>query len=287
VRNGEIGSVGSLGLGIGWRPELAHFIAGRDDLGFVEVIAENFDPKAPVPRALEQLRERGVRIIPHGISLSLGSAEPVDLKRVEHLARLAEEFDSPLVSEHIAFVRSEGVEIGHLTPLPRTHAALEVLVENVNAAKKILPVPLALENIAALFDWPEQEFSEPDFVTEALEQTDTRLLLDVANAYANCRNRRIDAMAQLAEFPLERLAYVHMGGGREQDGIVHDTHFDPLLPGALDLLRRLCSEMTPPGVMLERDENFSSPEEINSELQRISQAMKGDQRINLSAYLNS
>src|SRR4051812_17455641 len=124
-----------LGLGIGWRPEIALTIDRRRDLGFVELLAEDFDPTRPLPRPVEQLRDRGVRVIPHGVSLSLGGAEPIDPRRVERLARLAQRVNAPLVSEHIAFVRAGGNETGHLLPLPRTRAALDVLVENVLAAK--------------------------------------------------------------------------------------------------------------------------------------------------------
>jgi uncharacterized protein (UPF0276 family) len=114
---------------------------------------------------------------------------------------------------------------------------------------------------------------EAEFVSEALESTDSLLLLDISNAYANAHNRRLDAIAQLASFPLHRLAYVHMGGGREEDGLIHDTHFDPVLPGALELLRQFCAVKNPPGVMLERDDNFSSAEDVNRELDQIREAI--------------
>ena len=266
---------GSLGLGIGWRPELAYFIDRRADFGFVEVVAENLNGGGPIPQPLQQLRERGVQIIPHGVSLSLGGAERVDQRRVDHLARLAEKLESPMVSEHIAFVRAGGVEIGHLTPLPRTRQALEVLIENVRMAKRTLPVPLALENIAALFDWPQQEMEEWQFVTEVLEQTDCLLLLDISNSYASAFNRGIDPTVDLRRAPLERLAYVHMGGGVEREGVIHDTHSDPVLPGALELLSRLCEIARPPGVMLEQDDHFPPPEQLSAELDRIRQAMTG------------
>src|SRR2546423_1356888 len=148
-------SMTQLGLGIGWRPELALMIERRRDLGFVEIIADSIDPRRPLPPPLISLREHGVQIVPHGVSLSLGGAEPLDLKRVEHLAAVARAVDAPLVSEHIAFVRAGGREAGHLLPIPRTRTALRVLVDNVRRAIDSLPVPLALENISALFDWPD------------------------------------------------------------------------------------------------------------------------------------
>ena len=170
-----------LGLGIGWRPEIALAIDRRSDLGFVEVIAESIDPRAGIPQPLAVLRSQGVRIVPHGIRLSLGGAEPLDMKRVKRLANVARVLGAPLVSEHIAFVRAGGVEAGHLLPIARTRASLDVLIDNVKRAQDLLPVPLALENISALFEWPDAEMSEADFVGEALERTGALLLLDIAS----------------------------------------------------------------------------------------------------------
>jgi uncharacterized protein (UPF0276 family) len=264
----------SLGLGIGWRPEIALAIERRRDLGFVEVVAEHFPHDRPLPGALDTLRDRGLRIIPHGISLSLGGAEPVDVNRVRAMADLATRVDAPLVSEHIAFVRAGGVEAGHLLPVPRTRAALDVLVENVLRAKEQFPVPLALENISTLFDWPDAEIDEADFVTEALERTDCLMLLDVANVWANARNLGGDPVALLKRVPLERLAYVHVGGGEERDGVYHDTHAAAVPGGVIELLGELCAIARPPGVMLERDDDFPPDEQIMSELDAIARATR-------------
>ena len=155
-----------LGLGIGWRPELALLCERRADLGFVEITVENFADGAPLPRSLRRLQERGVVVIPHGISLSLGGAEPVDQARIDRLARMAERCAAPLASEHIAFVRAGGVEIGHLTPIPRTRASVDAVVANVRRVRETLGVPLALENIAALFEWPDAEMDESEFVRD-------------------------------------------------------------------------------------------------------------------------
>ncbi len=176
------------GVGIGWRPEIAGFVADLPGLRFTEVIAESVRPGHP-PRLLTDLRDRGVRVVPHGVRLSLGGAEPVAAERVAHLAAAAEALAAPLVSEHVAFVRAGGTEAGHLLPVPRTRAALDALADNVRRTCAELPVPLALEPIAALFDWPDAEYTEADFLTELLERTDAYLLLDIANVHANARNR--------------------------------------------------------------------------------------------------
>jgi hypothetical protein len=94
-----------LGVGIGWRPEIDLTISRLPDVDFVEVVAENVEP-AHVPSTLQALRERGLPVVPHGVSLSLGGAEPVDRAKLAHLAALAEAFGSPLVSEHVAFCRA-------------------------------------------------------------------------------------------------------------------------------------------------------------------------------------
>lgn len=264
-----------LGLGIGWRPEIALAIDRMADLGFVEITAENYASARALPEHLHVLRERGLAVVPHGIGLSLGGAERVDPGRVRHLSGLAKAMGSPLVSEHVAFVRSGGREAGHLLPIPRTAAALRVLVENVKAAQDQLPVPLALENISALFEWPERDYSEAEFLSELVERTGVYLLVDVANVYANARNLGGDGRTLFAGLPLDRVAYVHMGGGHESaaDGVYHDTHADAVPEGALELLSDLMSRVEVPGVMLERDDNFPDDAELKAEMERIRRAV--------------
>jgi len=264
----------NLGLGIGWRPELAVAIDRRPDLGFVELMAEDFDPRDPLPPDIERLRRRGVRLVPHGVSLSLGGAEPLDRDRLDQLARLARLCDAPLVSEHIAFVRADGTETGHLLPVPRTRAALEVLVAHVREAQAALPVPLALENIATLIEWPDSEFDEAMFLTEILDRTDVLQLLDVENVYANARNHGGDPLALFDRLPLERLAYLHVAGGHDREGLYHDTHTDPVPAGVLALLEELANRCPIPGVMLERDGRFPSQAVLDAELDAIAAAAR-------------
>lgn len=262
-----------LGVGIGWRTELAGFIAGLDELRFVEVVAESIDPRAQLPRPLRALRARGVEVIPHGLKLSLGGANKPERKRLAHLARVADRFQSPLVSEHVAFVRAGGEEAGHLMPVPRTHEALAIVIENVLEAQAGLPVPLALEHVAALVQWPESEYDEATFLTILLEATGAQLLLDVSNLYANSHNHGYDATAFLDALPLDRIAYVHVGGGTMRDGVYLDTHTDPVQPQVLSLVQELCSRTAPPGVLLERDDDFPPQAELAAELTAIAGAV--------------
>jgi uncharacterized protein len=262
-----------LSLGIGWRSELAGAIRRRADLGFVEILAEDFFGGGAIPPALVQLHERGVMIVPHGVGLSLGGAEEIEPWRVQALGRLAQEVQAPLVSEHLAFVRAGALETGHLLPLPRTREMLDVVVENILQAEAELPVPLALENISTLFEWPGAEMDEAAFITEILQRTEALLLLDIGNVYANAKNLGGDPVAFLERLPLERIAYVHVAGGVDAGGLYHDTHGESIPVGVLDLLEELCARVSVPGVMLERDDRFPTEAELTTELDAIVAAM--------------
>ena len=261
-----------LGTGIGWRPEIAEGIDALPGIDWVEVVAENICP-GRLPEPLQRLRERGTTVVPHGVSLGLGGAERPDAQRLAALAERAGELDAPLVTEHIAFVRAGGMEAGHLLPVPRTHDALDVLCANVRIAQDALPVPLAVENIAALVNWPDEELTEGQFLAELVERTGVRLLIDVANLHTNHVNRGEDPAAALDELPLEALAYVHVAGGVQRDGVWHDSHAHPVTQPVLDVLGELCARTAPPGVLLERDEDFPPVAELAGELDAIRQVL--------------
>jgi hypothetical protein len=273
-----------LGTGIGWRPEIADAVermagtgTGAGDgsgarVDWVEVVAENVCP-GHLPESLTRLRERGVTVVPHGVSLGLGGADLPSEDRLRALAERAEALGSPLVTEHIAFVRAGGpltastaLEAGHLLPVPRTREALDVLCENVRIAQAALPVPLALENLAALISWPGEGMTEGQFLYELADRTGVRLLVDVANLHTNHVNGGEDPAKALDELPVEAIAYVHVAGGFERDGVWHDSHAHPVPRSVLDVLADLASRVSPPGVLLERDGDFPEPAELEREL---------------------
>ncbi|GII29791.1 DUF692 domain-containing protein [Planotetraspora mira] len=260
-----------LGVGIGWRSEI-DLTVERLDVDFVEVIAENVDP-ARIPKSLALLRARGVPVIPHGVALGIGGADRPGAARLAHLAACAEALEAPLVSEHLAFVREGDLEAGHLLPVPRTREALTVIAENVRLAQAALPVPLALENVAALFGWPDDELTEAEFLGELVERTGVKLLVDVANLYTNQVNLGLDARDALDGLPLGELAYVHVAGGHLHGGVWHDTHTAAAPEAVLDILAELCGRVRPPGVLLEWDDDYPSNTAMAAELDRIRAAM--------------
>ncbi|MEV4046509.1 DUF692 domain-containing protein, partial [Streptomyces sp. NPDC049744] len=269
-----------LGTGIGWRPEIADVVEAMPGIDWVEAVSENLCP-GHLPDSLLRLRERGVTVVPHGVSLGLGGADRPDAGRLAALAERAEVLGSPLVTEHIAFVRAGGaltaspsLEAGHLLPVPRTRDALDVLCANVRIAQDALPVPLAVENIAALVSWPDEELTEGQFLYELADRTGVRLLIDVANLHTNHVNLGEDPARALGELPLEAIAYVHVAGGFERDGVWHDSHAHPVPRPVLDILTDLASRVAPPGVLLERDENFPGGDELLGEVEAIRGAVE-------------
>ena len=149
-----------------------------------------------------------------------------------------------------------------------------MLVANVRLAQAELAVPLALEHVAALLEWPAPELDEAAFLTELLERTGALLLLDLANLYANARNHGGDPLAFLDALPLERIAYVHVAGGLKRGGLYHDTHAHPTPPAVLELVTELCARRDPPGVMLERDDAYPPEAELAAELGAIAAATR-------------
>lgn len=259
-------------VGIGWRPEIDLTIERLPGVEFMEVIAEGIRPDA-LPDSLRAIRRRGIPVVPHGVSLSLGGAERPAPARLKHLGACAAALGAPLVSEHIAFVRAGDREAGHLLPVPRSRAALDVIVDNVRIAQDALAVPLALEHVASVLSWPDDEFTEAQFLREIVERTGAFLLLDVANLYTSAVNFGADPLDALDTLPLDRIAYVHVAGGALRDGVWHDTHTADVPAPILDLLAELARRTALPAVMLERDGAYPAAGALAGELAAIRSAV--------------
>ncbi|HEX7180844.1 MAG TPA: DUF692 domain-containing protein [Thermoanaerobaculia bacterium] len=263
-----------LGAGVSfrsaWRWEV---VRHRDELGAVECIPDDVAGPAGI-RDLVLLRD-AVPVLLHGIGLSLGSAEGLDPARVRHVAQVAEAVEPPWFSEHIAFTRAGGVEIGHLTPLPFTREAVATVAANVAELRRALPgLPLLLENIAYPFTLPGAEMSEADFVRAVIEETDAGLLLDLENVHANARNHGYDPVEYLESLPLERVVEVHLAGGVEHDGAYVDSHTRPVPEASWTLLQWLTPRAAVRAVIIERDDDLPPFAELLAEVRRAKEILR-------------
>jgi uncharacterized protein len=267
-----------LGAGVSyrsaWRWEV---IRHRDDLGAIEYIADDVAGPAGL-RELLLLRD-AVPVLLHGIGLSLGSAEGLDPERLAHVERVAEAVQPPWFSEHIAFTRAGGVEIGHLMPLPFNREAVRTVARNVAELKRALPgMPVLLENIAYSFTLPDAEMTEPEFVRAVLEESDAYLLLDLENVHANSLNHGYDPFEYLEGLPLERAVEVHLAGGVARDGEYADTHTQPVPEESWALLEWLASRADLKAVIVERDGNLPPFPELLAEARRDGEILRGTGR---------
>ena len=220
------------------------------------MVAETCYTQAATRREAIAMRERWP-VIPHGVKLSLGSADGIDLDRARRLGVLARELRAPMISEHVSFTRAGTSEIGHLTQLPRTRAAVRVVAANVARVRRVLPdVPFLLENVAWSVRWPDDELDEPAFYHEVVAATGCDLLLDVGNLYANAVNEGLDPAAVLARYPLDRVAMLHVAGGVWEHGFYYDTHAHPVPPAVMDLVTRVVAVRDVP-VLIERDADIA------------------------------
>ncbi len=153
------------------------------------------------------------------------------------------------------------------------------MVENIQIAQRALTVPLAIENIATLFEWPNNEMDEASFIAEIVSRTGVSLLLDVANLFANATNHNFAVDSYLNKLPLDHLAYIHVAGGIFKGELYHDTHCHSIKNPVLDLLRKACAKVQAPKVLLERDGLFPLELELNKELDVIKQLMSNEREL--------
>jgi len=250
-------------VGLGWRGELAAAIlTDPESVDVLEVIAEDWlhasRREAAALAALGRVRP----LLLHGVSLGLAGSEPVCRRRLDRLARLVERVEPEQWSEHLAFVRAGGIEIGHLAAPPRTEANIAGALANVETASRIVGAMPALENIATLIDPPASVVDEGTWTTAIVEAAGAPMLLDLHNLYANAVNFGTEPAELMHAMPLERVALVHLSGGRWIDARngqrrLLDDHLHDV-PGAVyGLLENLAEAAEQPlTVVIERDGNY-------------------------------
>jgi uncharacterized protein (UPF0276 family) len=257
-----------LGVGIGFRePFLSDLFQHRDDIDFLEITADHYFD-APAEKSAElDLLARHFPIIPHGLDLSLGSAEGIDNAYLDAMAEIVERLDPPWWSEHIAFTRAGGVSIGHLAPLPWTHEAVDVVVRNVERVQCRIRTPLILENITATMIAPGSEMDEVEFLAAVLERTGCGLLCDVTNLYTNAVNHGLDLDQLIERWPWDRVVQLHFAGGHWHDGSLIDSHGYPTPPEVWSVLEAAATRSQVRGIILERDEHLPPFAELMQELE--------------------
>lgn len=266
-------------VGLGWRRELAVGILSHlDRIDIVEVIADDlFDAPRSVRRALRALSAQ-TTVALHGVSLGLASSVPVEKKLLEKTARLCEEVRPEYWSEHLAFVRGGGFEIGHLTAPPRTDATIEGAAANLERARKVVGSTPLVENVATLIDPPGSDYDEIDWIDRIIDSSPCELLLDLHNLHANAKNFCYDAMEFLRRLPAGKIGAIHVAGGKWVEALGEQRLLDDHLHDVPDAVYQLLTEIAaivphPLTVILERDGAYPQIEVLLRQLDRARQAL--------------
>jgi uncharacterized protein (UPF0276 family) len=267
-------------FGLGWRRELAFgILSNLDRIDVVEVIADDlFDSPRRERSALQTLAAQ-TPVVLHGVSLGLASSTPVEPKRLDQMDRLCEEIHPQFWSEHLAFVRAGGVEIGHLTAPPRTQATIDGAAANLEKARTLVGAAPLVENIATLIDPPGSELDEITWISEILDASLCPLLLDLHTLYANALNFGYDPVAALDRLPMQRVAAIHLAGGKWIGSSGAERLLDDHLHEVPDAVYELLTEVgarapQPLTVLIERDGRYPPMNILLGELDRARFALK-------------
>ncbi len=265
----------TLGVGMGFRPPyLADLFRARPQVDFLEITADHYlDVSEEKQRELELLADH-FTLIPHGLDLSLGSAEGIDPRYVDKLARLVEKLNPPWWSEHIAFTHAAGIVIGHLAPLPFNYEAVDIIARNVEQVQRVISTPLILENISSPLIVPGGEMDEAEFLHQVLDSTHCGLLCDVTNLYTNAINYGADLPQLIENWPWDRVVQLHLAGGHWSKGRLIDSHAHSVPEEVWTLLDEVLARAPVRGIILERDECLPPFGELLSELKRARDAGK-------------
>jgi uncharacterized protein len=275
----SLSSLPTLGVGLGFRePFRGDLFLARDRVDFLEVTADHyFDASPEKERELALLADH-FTLIPHGLSLSLGSAEGLDPVYLGKFARLVQRLKPPWWSEHVAFTKAGGVDVGHLAPVPFSIEALDVLEANVAEAGRAIETPLIVENITYVVAMPGAEMGEAEFLDRLTERTGCGLLLDVTNLHTNAVNHGFDPLEVLDRLPLDRVVQLHFAGGEWHDGRLVDSHARPAPPEVWELLDEVIARAPVKGIILERDDDLPPFGELLDEVDRARSLMKAHGR---------
>jgi uncharacterized protein (UPF0276 family) len=211
---------------------------------------------------------RGSELILHGVSLSIGGVDPLDMAYLTALAELRRDLEVAIVSDHLSFSAVAGRHGHDLWPLPLTEEALAHVARRVHWVQEILGAPLALENPSTYLEWAESAIPEPEFLNELARRTGCRILLDVNNVLVSARNHGRDPLPYLRSIDGEAIAYYHLAGHDHSGPLLIDTHEGPMQEEVLALYAETLRLIGPRPTIVEWDGNLPPLELALQEVER-------------------
>jgi uncharacterized protein (UPF0276 family) len=268
-------------VGLGWRPELAAGIFDAPDrIDMLELIADDYlEADRRQRRALKALARR-VPLHVHSIRLGVAGAEAVSRRYLDRLARLINDVEPEVWSEHLAFVSAGDIQIGHLAAPPRTEASVAGAARNLKKAAAVVGAMPLMENVATLITPPCSTLSEQTWIASIVRASGCGLLLDLHNLYANSMNFSFDPLQFLSEIPVEQVGCIHIAGGawvEAPDGgkrYLVDDHRHEVTEPVYNLLSEVAARAPQPlTVVLERDGAYPPMPVLLDEIERARTAL--------------
>jgi uncharacterized protein len=257
----------TLGFGLGLRVDHYETILNeRPAVDWFEALTENYLVPGGKPLyQLTRIREHYPMVM-HGVSMSIGSAQPLDRTYLAEVKALAQRIEPAWISDHLCWTGVAGKNLHDLMPLPYTDEALKHVAQRVRTVQDILGRRILLENVSSYVTFRDSRMSEWDFLRAVAEEADCLILLDVNNIYVSSINHEFDPREYLAAIPVERVQQIHLAGHQNHGDYLIDTHDhpvpDPVWALYADAVRRFGYVST----MIERDANIPPLAELQDEL---------------------
>ena len=251
-------------FGLLYDATFGHELAGRHkELDLLEIIPDRFfgnghDPVFSLPAPLPTVF--------HSLNLSLGSDEALDASYLGEICALARRLKPLWASDHLAVSHIDGADLGHLSPIRRSAAAVARIAGKVAAVQDRLQIPFLVENIAYYFRIPGAELGEAELLHRLVQASGCGLLLDLNNVVVNAANHCFDPYAYLRGFPLHAVREIHVAGHRQQGRLYLDSHGEPVGELVWNLLRFVAGRVGSVNLILERDKAVPPFDELVREL---------------------
>ena len=259
-----------LGVGVGLRPQhYAEILAAESDtalgVDWFEAISENYMVPGGRPlRVLEAVRSR-FPIALHGVSLNIGSADPLDENHLRELETLIRRFEPAWVSDHLCWTGVDGRSLHDLLPLPLTEAVLEHVAERVARVQDRLGRRIALENVSTYVAFRDDEMPEWEFLSALARRADCGILFDLNNVFVSAHNHGFDAVKYVDAIAGERVFQIHLAGPSEAGPLLVDTHDSPVRETVWALYERCVRRAGPISTLIEWDESIPPFERVAEE----------------------
>lgn len=256
------------GFGLGLRREHYQAFANGKPGGidWLEILTENYLVAGGKPLHFLDTIRRDYPMAMHGVSLSIGGSDPLDLDYLSQVKALAERISAAWISDHLCWTGVGGGNLHDLLPLPFTEDAVRHVASRVRQAQDILGRQLLLENVSSYVAFPQSTLTEWDFLREVAESADCLILLDVNNAYVSARNHGFDPVTFIDAMPASRVRQIHLAGHFDRGDIIIDTHDRALCGDVLDLYAYTAARLGPVPTMIERDDDIPELGKLASEL---------------------